>query len=1208
MKLIQVKLSKAVTNLIRLRPERDNINNFKVCLRNLIDKINVAEQRAKDESEEHLKNDIRDFLRDSFYKDTNAINTKEKADLAIYKDKSIDSNVCVIIEAKRPKNKGEMLSLDNPNKKAFHELVLYYMRERVKGNNDIQYLIATNINEWYIFEAKYFEKNFYVPYFIKQYNEWDKKMKVTSNTELFYNGIAKSYIDNIEDEIPCICFDVRDYEKTIKQDSSNDDAKLLTLYKILSPYFLLRKEFADDSNELDLNFYKELLHIIGLEDVKEGGRNIIQRKRNAGSLIELTIDELQTDGIYKVANLSSHGVTSEEKHFNIALELCITWVNRILFLKLLEGQLKNFHNDGQDYSILNIDRVNDFDKVFKLFHKVLAVSYKDRSEAIQKEYKDVPYLNSSLFDFSELEEVTIKINSLDDGAEELQLISTTILKAQKKSVNKLPVLEYLFRFLDAYDFSADTKEDIKEKNKKLITASVLGKVFEKINGYKDGSIYTPSFITMYMSEQSIRLAVVHKFNEVCKWECNNFDELKDRIDTTYLEKGDRIKYNEIVNSIKICDPAVGSGHFLVSALNELIKIKGELKILSYKDWSRVKEWEIKLDNDELIIIDIEEGSHYSYSLNQKNNKIDKLQKLQEALFYEKQTLIENCLFGVDINQKSVMICRLRLWIELLKNAYYKSDTDYTELETLPNIDINIKCGNSLISRFYLDDDLSKALKSIKYNIEQYKGFVLDYKKARTAGEKRGLQKIIDTIKSDFRTEINKNDPKRYKLSKANGELFNLENQIALFDEDEKQKKTKLGRKKILESEIKKLSTEIKEIENNVIYKDAFEWRFEFPEVLKDNGDFEGFDLIIGNPPYGVSINTKDNVEYSKQYKDILSGELETYILFYYLGLKVINKSGLLSYITPDSWLTNKAASNYRQWLQGKCDIIDVFDYYKPFSEAKDTRCHSVLFGAYNGHKLIKVRQTLPSKLVVYREYDVPQKIIKEYGYKEWRLYISSKERGIFHKIESIGIPLENLFKIKYGLRTGDNNKYISNQPSDYPIIAGSDIAELYLIKWKEKYLKSTEGLPISYFDKNFSSKKIIIQYVRTNSININARWLECAYVEGNYIPLNSLSYIYIDEEQEESHSLKYCLALLNSRLINKYYRACYTDVNVKPTYLAQLPIPKISLIQQKPFIDLVDKIISGKQQGNNTTDLEREIDCMVYALYELTAEEITLIE
>jgi adenine-specific DNA-methyltransferase len=127
------------------------------------------------------------------------------------------------------------------------------------------------------------------------------------------------------------------------------------------------------------------------------------------------------------------------------------------------------------------------------------------------------------------------------------------------------------------------------------------------------------------------------------------------------------KPTTIVNSLKICDPAVGSGHFLVSALNEIIAIKNDLRILQDRQGKRLKEYLVEVVNDELVITD-EEGQIFEYRPGSPES-----QRVQEALFHEKQTLIENCLFGVDINPNSVKICRLRLWIELLKSAYYKAD-------------------------------------------------------------------------------------------------------------------------------------------------------------------------------------------------------------------------------------------------------------------------------------------------------------------------------------------------------------------------------------------------------------------------------------------------------------------------------------------------------------------------------------------------------
>ena len=274
----------------------------------------------------------------------------------------------------------------------------------------------------------------------------------------------------------------------------------------------------------------------------------------------------------------------------------------------------------------------------------------------------------------------------------------------------------------------------------MINASVLGLIFEKINGYKDGSFFTPGFITMFMCHETIRRAVVQKFNDVKGWQCETISDVYNKIEN--IKEADRI-----INSLKICDPAVGSGHFLVSALNEIIAIKSELKILSDREGKKLKEYTIEVINDELIITD-EQSKLFEY-----NPKSKESQRVQEALFQEKQKIIENCLFGVDINPNSVKICRLRLWIELLKNAYYKPGSGDRELETLPNIDINIKCGNSLISRYPLDADIKTALKSSKWTVDNYREAVMTYRNAQSKDEKRGMEQLINKIKNDFETEV-----------------------------------------------------------------------------------------------------------------------------------------------------------------------------------------------------------------------------------------------------------------------------------------------------------------------------------------------------------------------------------------------------------------------------------------------------------------------
>ena len=276
--------------------------------------------------------------------------------------------------------------------------------------------------------------------------------------------------------------------------------------------------------------------------------------------------------------------------------------------------------------------------------------------------------------------------------------------------------------MDAYNFSSDSAGGITHNSKTLINASVLGLIFEKINGYKDGSFFTPGFITEYMAKETVERTVIAKFNEAKGWKCKNLDELADKIE-------DRAEANEIFNTIRICDPAVGSGHFLVSVLNRLLFIKSYLDILLDKNCKRIKrgDWELRLENDEISILD-EDGNPFVYTTNSER------QRVQETIFAEKSIIIENCLFGVDINPASVYICRLRLWIELLKNAYYTKQSGYTRLETLPNIDINIKCGNSLVSKYVvcMGSSVIEQVKNDETKSKEFKKLVNEYKKAVSA--------------------------------------------------------------------------------------------------------------------------------------------------------------------------------------------------------------------------------------------------------------------------------------------------------------------------------------------------------------------------------------------------------------------------------------------------------------------------------------------
>ena len=684
-------IAQSLEPLYKIQPiSRADIETFKANYTQLLGRVEESEKH--NESEENFKNHLMDFLKNTYYKNAHLVAPKGKTDFVVHKNNEAAAPAAILFEVKRPKNTAEMVSKTNLNAKAMHELLLYYFEERASHQkNDITHLVITNIYEWFVFEASVFERFYKSPKIKKDYTDWKEGRKVSRNNELFYKEIAQPALKDYPDEIKCTYFDLRTFQKTVANQDLDDDKKLIEIYKVFSPAHLLKLPTATDANKLNNRFYAELLHLIGLEEVKEGGKKLIQRKkagtRHDGSLLENAITIIENeDRLPHIADLLSYGHSKEEQYFNVGLELCITWINRILFLKLLEAQLKKYSPPTPNGGAFIIPPLGvrglDFDVLNKLFFQVLAKPAHERSESIKAQFGHIPYLNSSLFEISALENDSIRINSLDDSLT-LPLLKNSVLRLQADFKDKahLNTLHYLFAFLDAYDFASENQADIIEENRELISASVLGLIFEKINGYRDGSFYTPAFITEYMCRETITKAVIQKFNSpappapsggALQSSSKKAPPLGVRgLSDIYNAVGrdfSILEANQIFNSLHICDPAVGSGHFLVSALNVLIHLKSELGILADRHGKRLRV-RVVVVNDELLVYD-EYGEPFQYVVQPNGSINPETQRVQETLFHEKETLIENCLFGVDINPNSVKICRLRLWIELLKHAYY----------------------------------------------------------------------------------------------------------------------------------------------------------------------------------------------------------------------------------------------------------------------------------------------------------------------------------------------------------------------------------------------------------------------------------------------------------------------------------------------------------------------------------------------------------
>ncbi|EKF9013689.1 Eco57I restriction-modification methylase domain-containing protein [Campylobacter coli] len=827
-------------------------------------------------------------------------------DLALKKDKQIQ----IIVEAKLPHSK-EFFSQSKPNCKALHECILYYLRERKALNSSLKHIIITDFYRFYIFKADLFEELFNKnKYFKEAFENFESKNSLfKGNTDEFYKECEKllsseKYLDSItrkdlfdEPSLKGVFIDI----KPILEQEKPSFSKLKPLFKIFHKDFLLSEFNPNDANSLNNAFYKELLYILGLCESKQNSKLIIAKSE----------ESKEEQGTFYTAINSK----LKEENFETILKLLILWLNRILFLKLIESNLVRF-NDDKNLKFLNFKKIPDFDKLSELFFEVLA---KEKSTRKKSEFAYLPYLNSSLFEKQSIEN-TLEISSLSNDLK-LFYYKNTVLKDDKCKAKKgqVGLLEYLFEFLDSFDFGSDDEQSEILSQKELISSSVLGNVFEKLNGYKEGSFYTPSFITSYMCKESITKVVLDKFNAQFDLDAKDISELRKS-----LRKEDKKAQKELLNSIKICDPAVGSGHFLVSALNVMLSIYDELNLFD-------EEFYLEVQNDEILITN-HKGEFIEYK--RPSTPKDKAHLIQQELFHTKKDIIENNLFGVDINPNSCEITKLRLWIELLKHSFYQSfdDENYHDLKTLPNIDINIKCGNSLVSYFETGKSLSHY-PNIKERMSKYKRIVKDYKEGFYT-DKNLIAKEIKNLQESF-----KNFCLKDKFNKEIKQLTNGANEYSkkygdfLADEHHDEKFKSFFSKNMFEFSfdekvaIKEFANLKKEYDNifNLESNHPFEWRFEFPEILDDDGNFKGFDLIIGNPPYIKEAENKELFTNTKKLRTY-QGKMDIWYHFVGRGFDILKNNGYLAFIATNNWVTNSGAKKLRNIVLEESQILSLVDF------------------------------------------------------------------------------------------------------------------------------------------------------------------------------------------------------------------------------------------------------------------------------------------
>ncbi|GHQ62253.1 type II restriction endonuclease [Helicobacter pylori] len=1256
-KFVRIPLKDFIKKYNPQEPKKETIENFEKEINSLL------ENAKGQDDEEFQKNEINSFLKNTY---DYHCNTYEKVDSAIY----VGGKAWVLIEVKALNNRNEFpKNRENPLSKAFCQMVFYFLKE-IKNSNSLKHAIICNAHEFFLFDCKDLLNLFQNDKEIKQlHKNCASKEGTDTATKRFYSDLEEYLKKDFKGELRYTHFNLSSYDPK---------EELPLIYQVLSHEVLLKQKKTLDANMLNKDFYEELLYILGLEEQNEKGKILIKPSRTQNSL---------SDALKKQYN----NLDDEE-----VMALLIAWNNRILFLRLLESLLISFKHFEKPF--LTIENFKDFNALNTLFFEVLAKKNNERSKEIKEDkiLGKIPYLNSSLFDKTPLESNGHEIKLLKN--ESLEIYPKSILKKDKDYQEKaLPLLKYLFEFLHAYDFTT-TPKDIKDNKNtsesRLINPSVLGLVFEKLNGYKEGSFYTPSFITSYMCSESIKTIVLDKFNQKYNIECKDLKELKNYLKNSYKEDK-RKEYLQVLLALRICDPAVGSGHFLVSALNEMVWIAYELGLIA-----SLYRHSLRLENDEIIIQHTQTGEIFNYTKAHSEN--DPHHHIQKELFELKKSIIENCLFGVDINPNSCEITKLRLWIELLKYSYYifEEGKNTNALETLPNIDINIKCGNSLIFNFPLNSKITigqtlEFSRNLKAEIKEYKNSVMFYKEG--LGEKAKILQNIAKLKSlIINYFIEQHQAKRHLkeslkafISEYGDGIFDISTafgmemlKIARHKDNNYKFVPTLTKKQPspIGVEANRLLIKIKECYEtleNLKNSKTLEWRFEFPEVLDDEGGFLGFDCIIGNPPYIRQEQIREiKPLLEKQYPNFYNSTADIYTYFFALSFNLLKEKGFNAFITSNKYARAKYGAKLRELLLKKTTIVSYMELnaLKVFESATvDTSIMSFIKQEPPKESRFKYYEPTPddkSDLKSARSLPMKQNALSTESF----IFANASFLDLRDKMESVGAPLKDWdIQINYGIKTGANEAFIittekreeilnacktqeerkRTETLIKPILRGKDIKR-YSYEWADLWVINTHNGYTS--NLKFKIPPIDIEKYPATKAHLNSHWdtiatrsdqgdtpyhlRNCAYLEDfekekivygvivqeprfyldngecelGYFYAESTSFILTGEH------LRYLLGMLHSKLITFAFKTFYaggglgeSGYRYKKAFIERLPIPKITPQNQElahKITDCAKAILEAKEKDPkaNTQKLEKEIDALVYSLYNLTDEEIKIIE
>ena len=683
----------------------------------------------------------------------------------------------------------------------------------------------------------------------------------------------------------------------------------------------------------------------------------------------------------------------------------------------------------------------------------------------------------------------------------------------------------LFQFFSEYNFTID--ENDPNDAEVGVDPEMLGKIFENLlEDNKDkGAFYTPKEIVRYMCQESL-IAYLETNTSVAKDKIRQF-VLSPEEGVADIPENKKPKLLAALEEVKICDPAIGSGAFPMGLLNELLHCR---EVLSDEHYDRA---EIK------------------------------------------KSIIQNNIYGVDIEKGAVDIARLRFWLSIV--------VDEETPSPLPNLDYKTMQGNSLIESF-MGVDLSKLTYEKEYKKDKGEISLFD-------DEKNRLQKTVSHLLSSYYS-CSDHD-KKVKLQQEISDTINKQLEAQAYN-----------------PEILRKLGAINLAENNRF----FLWHTWFSDVFRRD-DKEGFDIVIGNPPYityrGKEKNSISDSELNNliaTYTHSAEYKVNSYALFTEAGINLCNNRGTISYIIPGTILQNDYLKKIREFLVCRNQIKEIVSFSnKVFDAVTDSIILRCKKGFVENNTML-FKRVSDLSLVPTEE--------KEFVTSEWdnsdKLYVidlksTSADSVIFSKMEASGLKVEDYYKVYVGIVAKGIKQFLSNTKDTIyhkKYLQGKHIAP-YQIIFKSVYINFIPELLHSNTDQFVYEQKEKILVRKTGNILMASLDSEQYYTD------QSLYNLYL--KPNKWYSNKVLLAILNSKLLNYYYnKKLITNADVFPyikgVHLKMFPLPHHSDGIESELSNLVDSIIQHKKQNIDTSVICNKIDALVYQLYGLTDAEIKIIE